>query len=95
MPAIVDLSGIRFGRLIAVRLAARAGKHTFWNCSCDCGATSIARSNNLRRGHTKSCGCLDRELRAHWNEVRGAAAQEKRQAEAARALGRLKESNHD
>jgi len=30
-----------------------------WECECDCAAKThiIVLGNNLRRGHTQSCGC--------------------------------------
>ncbi len=30
---------------------------------CDCGRATVVRFNDLRSGHTKSCGCLGRERR--------------------------------
>lgn len=30
-------------------------------CDCDCGATSIVGLYDWKHGHTKSCGCLQRE----------------------------------
>lgn len=29
-----------------------------WKCLCECGKTTIVLGINLRRGSTKSCGCL-------------------------------------
>ena len=29
-----------------------------WLCKCECGNTTIVRDNDLKRGITKSCGCL-------------------------------------
>jgi hypothetical protein len=64
--SIVDLSGQKFGRLTVLRFirAQRKGKGsgTFWLCKCDCGSKKEVRSNNLRRGIAKSCGCLNKEL---------------------------------
>ena len=28
-----------------------------WSCQCDCGSLTIVDGNNLRSGHTRSCGC--------------------------------------
>ena len=59
-----DLTGRRFTRLIAVRLAARTKDHkAIWEFKCDCGATTEILSYNVVSGHTRSCGCLERESR--------------------------------
>ena len=64
----IDLTGQPFGRLIVIREYGRAknGK-VLWLCRClgkngdGCGKEVIVSTNDLRRGHTKSCGCLSRE----------------------------------
>ena len=33
-----------------------------WACQCECGKSTIVVGDNLRRGLSKSCGCLRREL---------------------------------
>lgn len=33
-------------------------KKTRHLCVCDCGKTTLVRSGDLKRGHTRSCGCL-------------------------------------
>lgn len=50
-----DLSGNRYGKLLVVSLE-RIGPRSYL-CQCDCGKTSIAKSNDLVSGKTKSCGC--------------------------------------
>lgn len=67
MPKLIDLTGSRFGRLTVIertddRVFPRGGKHTVWNCQCDCGARTTASTNELRSGHKKSCGCKKYEL---------------------------------
>lgn len=57
----IDLSGQRFGRLIAVKRVEDKRQGTFWFCKCDCGGTKIAETRNLRKGLTQSCGCLHNE----------------------------------
>lgn len=58
-----DLTGQRFGRLLVKHFANFDTHHsTMWVCLCDCGKTHIASRNNLTSGHTKSCGCLAREI---------------------------------
>ena len=68
MPKKIDLTGQTFGRLIVIREYGRAKNGAvLWLCRClgkngnDCGKEVIVSTNDLRRGHTKSCGCLSRE----------------------------------
>jgi hypothetical protein len=58
----IDLTGQRFGRLIALRRQEndQFGKAR-WLCRCDCGGETITRSNTLRKRETRSCGCLHAE----------------------------------
>jgi len=61
---VVDLVGIRFGRLVVLRdseTRARNG-NIRWNCLCDCGAEKEVTSDALRRGMIRSCGCLRAEV---------------------------------
>jgi len=53
-----DLAGLRVGKLLVVSEAGRDNDRRYtWNCMCDCGNTVVVRSNNLRTGNSKSCGC--------------------------------------
>ena len=54
-----DLTGQRFGRLVALK-PTRKNKHlTFvWLCQCDCGNQVEVPCNALNSGNTKSCGCI-------------------------------------
>jgi hypothetical protein len=55
-----DVAGQRFGPLLVMRLVKR-GKHTSWECQCDCGARTIVRGDCLRLRDVKgSCGCATR-----------------------------------
>ncbi len=61
----IDLTGQRFGSLTVIQKdESRNYKSgcTAWLCICDCGEQKIARSDKLRNGKTKSCGCLVAEL---------------------------------
>lgn len=67
MARVVDISGQRFGRLVALRRIAvprtnSPGTVSKWLCQCDCGSVSAPVLNSLRRGLTKSCGCLQSEI---------------------------------
>jgi len=58
-PVYADLSGMKFGRLTALRTEMRAkGKHTRWRCVCECGAEVVTTVQRLRGSVAKSCGCL-------------------------------------
>lgn len=55
----VDLTGIRFGKLVAISPNGQnKAKQYLWNCLCDCGNTSVVVGSNLIRGNTKACGCV-------------------------------------
>ena len=64
MSLFEDLTGQRFGRLLALSPIRQPGKRTKFLCQCDCGEQSIVMSTNLKRGVTKSCGCLQKERAA-------------------------------
>lgn len=73
---LIDLTGQRFGRLTVLRQARQASSsgNARWLCQCDCGNFTEVDSYNLRRGITKSCGCLrienSRALTQHNNGFR-------------------------
>ena len=54
----IDITNHSFGRLF-VKPYAGEGR---WNCRCECGSSKIVLSGNLRKGATKSCGCLNKEV---------------------------------
>ena len=58
MPKALDLTGQRFGKLVALKKApSRSGK-TYWLCQCDCGNQKEIQTNHLVEGSIQSCGCL-------------------------------------
>jgi hypothetical protein len=52
-----DISGKRFGRLVA-KSFRREGRKTIWLCHCDCGESVDVVLGQLTSRKTKSCGCL-------------------------------------
>ena len=63
MRKFIDLSGLRFGRLVALEHVKHEHRQYHeWKCVCDCGKTTTVMSSNLKGGLTKSCGCLRTEL---------------------------------
>jgi hypothetical protein len=61
MPARIDLTGQRFGRLTVLK-RIQLQKSTRWLCQCDCGDTLDVAHGNLRSGCSQSCGCLRSDL---------------------------------
>lgn len=57
----IDITGVKFGKLTAI-YEVEGGKDPKWFCRCDCGNTSIVYKTALRKGATKSCGCLMKEI---------------------------------
>lgn len=61
MGKAIDLTGQKFGRLTVVSKAETKNNAAVWNCVCDCGKSVFVFGYNLRKGHTRSCGCLREE----------------------------------
>lgn len=59
-----DLTGTRFGRLVALKRIGSNCQGAVWLCKCDCGDVCNVGQHLLRFGKTKSCGCLQKELAA-------------------------------
>ncbi len=53
--------GDTFARLTVVD--RHEARRSHWNCTCECGKSVIVRSDHLRNGATRSCGCLHDELK--------------------------------
>lgn len=54
----LDLTGQRFGKLVALRrLEEKKGRVFYWECQCDCGNVCKVVGTYLKNGNTKSCGC--------------------------------------
>ena len=68
-----DLTGKTFNRLTVLQLSHYGnGYEKYWKCSCSCGNTKIIAGHALRSGHTKSCGCLQKEIAAIRYRKKGA-----------------------
>src|SRR5256885_15189217 len=60
-----DLTGVQFGRWQVLRRDGSTGDaagNAVWLCKCDCGTTRRVIGRELRRGRSKSCGCLNRDF---------------------------------
>jgi hypothetical protein len=54
-----DLTGQKFGRLTALEYSSERGR---WLCRCECGKQKWILPPSLKKGMTRSCGCLKSEL---------------------------------
>lgn len=60
----IDMIGKRFGRLTVIAEGEKSNsRQCTWICQCDCGnITAPILGDNLRKGASKSCGCLKLDL---------------------------------
>lgn len=81
MPAMINLIGKRFGRLVVLQLMSKncltvkgnRSVHRSWLCACDCGNTCTVNGSSLRSGHTISCGCARKEVIIERSKTHGHA----------------------
>lgn len=71
MPAAIDMTGLRYGRLVAIRLLSTQNKQRVWLFKCDCGKYTRAQGCNVRYGDIKSCGCLRNEVTGNRSRTHG------------------------
>lgn len=62
MPKFIDITGNRYGKLTVINRSAdhitpSGNRFTMWECTCDCGNTTVAYGNALKSGRMSSCGC--------------------------------------
>ena len=57
-----NIIGQKFNRLTVIARIIDNEDHVKWKCQCECGNTIIVRKDSLTTGHTKSCGCLQKEI---------------------------------
>lgn len=54
--------GATFGRLTVLSDAPLRQNRSYWLCQCQCGKTVEVMAKYLKIGHTRSCGCLQRDV---------------------------------
>ena len=93
-----DLTGQKFGKLTVLEQGPYYNRTVQWICQCDCGATTIVRSNYLLSGHTTSCGC-----NRYWGEgqmskgeqkIASLLKEEKIKFEREKTMPDMKKNNH-
>ena len=70
---VIDLIGLRFGRLLVIErgLSTGGNRGARWVCLCDCGGVKTVRSDALKGGITRSCGCLISETATSFHTKHG------------------------
>ena len=65
-----DLSGYKFNKLSVIEPIKReTGERTKYKCVCDCGNEIIVEGSKIKNGHTKSCGCIKKEIFHGYNKL--------------------------
>lgn len=68
----LDLTGMKFGRLKAIKILYKTKrKRNFWLCECSCGGINVVGVSSLRSGNTMSCGCIKKEMMVNKNRTHG------------------------
>lgn len=76
MGRFIDLTGQNFGRLTVVERAENTNHGAArWRCKCECGKETIVIGDELRKGATRSCGCLAKEVTS--NRMKGSTPHNK------------------
>lgn len=70
-PNTIDIQGNRYGKLLVTGYSHNEKHMSVWNCLCDCGTLAKKKSEYLRSGGTRSCGCLHREILIKRNSSHG------------------------
>ena len=66
-----EMEGKTFGRLLVLSLSGKDVHGYTYKCKCSCGTIMVAKGALLRRGTTKSCGCINRERITERNTSHG------------------------
>ena len=62
------IPGQKFNKLTIIQEEPSPDKYRRVLCECECGKRKIIRLSDIRRGHTKSCGCYNSEVNSKRHE---------------------------
>ena len=70
MSKMIDMTGKKINRLTVLERGKNtsSGRAT-WVCQCECGNVITVVGADLRNGHTKSCGCYQRDRTSQSNKI--------------------------
>lgn len=64
MKTTETMMGQVFSRLTVLSMEENSNrKDVRWLCQCQCGKQKYISGKNLRSGHTRSCGCMQEDVR--------------------------------
>lgn len=71
---IRNVTGQKFGKLTVLednetRKDTKGRSRRYLKCKCDCGNICFVEKAKLTRGLTRSCGCMQKEMREHFKEI--------------------------
>ena len=61
---LINLKGKKFNKLTVLEYVGKSK----WLCKCDCGSLITVIAPKLKSGHTKSCGCFQKEQVSKFNK---------------------------
>lgn len=68
----INMVGYTFnGCVVVSKSDEHSSKYICWNCLCKCGNSFVASGANIRKGHTKSCGCYQKERASQVKKTHG------------------------
>lgn len=56
-----NISGQKFGQLVAIKYVYTKAKMSYWLFRCDCGLQKIIQKASVKFGKIRSCGCYKKE----------------------------------
>lgn len=67
MREVADLTGMVFGKWTVIKraddyISPKGRRKATWTCRCECGNIKDVVGELLKSGHSKSCGCLNKEM---------------------------------
>lgn len=66
-----DITGQQYGHWTVLRFVEMRKSRSFWLCLCICGEERPVDSNQLKAGHSNSCGCKGDVARAILQREKG------------------------
>lgn len=68
----IDITNETYNDLLVLGYGGKKYSVSAWYCKCNCGNVVLAISSHLKRGLTKSCGCLALKIRTkHGHQIGG------------------------